>query len=115
MSTLAAHLIHQMQRDPRLAWLIGPGSQTWDLATEAYAKESGMDVSLARDTLGKDLKVEEWPSSGERADDDDPYAPDTAIPPSVLHEAERLLLCGQRDAARQEILNAASRVIGRPL
>jgi hypothetical protein len=43
-----AHIIRRMQADPRLAYLIGPGSETFDLLTAAAAAHEGFDKVEAR-------------------------------------------------------------------
>lgn len=58
MSDLSAHLLRQVKREPRLAWLIGPGSETWNLLM-AEAGITGAD----RDTLEASLQYQRWPTS----------------------------------------------------
>jgi hypothetical protein len=58
----AIHVLRQMQRDPRLAWLIGPGSQSYELLTEEAAHATGQPVEELRAQLRGTLKFERWPS-----------------------------------------------------
>lgn len=61
MSSAVAHLLRQMQLDPRLAWLIGPGSRSYELLTEEAAKANNLDVEELRKQHGATLKFERWP------------------------------------------------------
>lgn len=58
------HLVRQMQRSPRLAWLIGPGSESYDLLTAAAATTTGCTVEVLRAEIERDLKTEPWPQKG---------------------------------------------------
>jgi hypothetical protein len=53
-----AHIIRQMQRDGRLAYLLGWGSQSFDLLTDAYAEANGLDVEKFRDEFISWLRPE---------------------------------------------------------
>lgn len=55
------HILRQMQEDPRLAWLIGPGSRTYELLTEEAAEAKGEPVESIRATLEARLKFTPWP------------------------------------------------------
>ncbi len=52
------HILCQMQRDGRLAYLIGFGSQSFDLLTAAYAERTGEDVAAFRTSFHALLKPE---------------------------------------------------------
>ncbi|MDR1351475.1 MAG: hypothetical protein LBJ59_12015 [Zoogloeaceae bacterium] len=56
------HVIRRMICDPRLAWLIGPGSRTWELVTAAFAVINDMDIDKFRREIEAQLKYEEWPN-----------------------------------------------------
>lgn len=62
MSSAVAHLLRQMQLDPRLAWLIGPGSRSYELLTEEVAAAKSIDVEALRKQHAATLKFERWPS-----------------------------------------------------
>lgn len=53
-----SHVIHRMQADPRLAYLIGPGSETYDLLTAAAAAPAGFDEDWYREHLSGQLKFQ---------------------------------------------------------
>ena len=46
------HLLGRIRDDARLAHLIGPGSQTFDLVTEAYASLMEIDLGTLRGMVG---------------------------------------------------------------
>ena len=56
-----SHLLRRMITDPRLAWLIGPGSRSWALLTAAYAIDNDWDVDECRREIEAQLTYEEWP------------------------------------------------------
>jgi hypothetical protein len=58
----ALHILQQMRRDPRLAYLIGPGSQSFELLTEEVAAAQGKEVESFRREFALNLKTERWPS-----------------------------------------------------
>ena len=62
MSAAVHHILRQMQRDARLAWLIGPGSRTYELLTEEAAACNGLDLEKLRQQHEATLKFEPWPS-----------------------------------------------------
>jgi hypothetical protein len=62
MSSAVAHILRRMQEDPRLAWLIGPGSRSYELLTEEAAAAKNLDVEELRKQHGATLKFEKWPS-----------------------------------------------------
>jgi hypothetical protein len=55
------HILKRMQEDPRLAWLIGPGSRTYELLTEEAAEARGEPVESVRASLEGRLKFTPWP------------------------------------------------------
>lgn len=52
------HTIRRMQADPRLAYLIGPGSETYDLLIAAAAAPAGFDEDWYREHLSGQLKFQ---------------------------------------------------------
>lgn len=68
MSAAVNHLLRQMQRDGRLAYLIGPMSQSYDLLTQEAAKASGRDVGEFRKEFEATLKFERWISEDDILD-----------------------------------------------
>lgn len=52
------HTIRRMQADPRLAYLIGPGSETYDLLTAAVAAPGGFDEEWYREQLSGQLRFQ---------------------------------------------------------
>ncbi len=62
MSRAVNHLLRQMQHDPRLAWLIGPGSRSYELLTEEAAAANNLDIEELRKQHTATLKFERWPS-----------------------------------------------------
>lgn len=68
MSGAIAHLLRQLQRDARLAYLIGPGSQSYELLTQEAATEAGREVVEYRHSYEATLKFERWPSQDNIAD-----------------------------------------------
>lgn len=61
MSSAATHILRRMQEDPRLAWLIGPGSRSYELLTEEVAAAQNLDVEALRKQHAATLKFEQWP------------------------------------------------------
>ncbi|MCD5362773.1 hypothetical protein [Chromobacterium aquaticum] len=55
----------RMQQDPRLAYLIGPGSEAWALLTEAQAEADGVEVEMFRRKFQKGLSYQRVPRIGE--------------------------------------------------
>lgn len=45
-------VLQRMRLDDRLYYIIGPGSQTFDLLTEAYAALTGTDLAEVRRLVG---------------------------------------------------------------
>jgi hypothetical protein len=54
-----SHLLRRMTFDPRLAWLIGPGTRSWELLTAAYAINNDRDVDEFRREKGAALTYQE--------------------------------------------------------
>lgn len=50
-----AHIIKRMKADGRLAYLLGYGSESFDLLTQAYAEANGLDVETFRHSLDLNL------------------------------------------------------------
>lgn len=68
MSAAVAYVLRRMQQDGRLAYLIGPGSQTYDLLTQEAAEAAGRDVAEFRREFDATLKTQRWPSEGDIQD-----------------------------------------------
>ncbi len=62
MSVAVHHILRQMQRDARLAWLIGPGSRTYELLTEEAATANSLNLDELRQQHEATLKFEPWPT-----------------------------------------------------
>lgn len=58
MSAAVNHVILCMQQDPRLAYLIGPGSQCYELLTEEAAQDAGKPVGEFRTQLESQLRYQ---------------------------------------------------------
>lgn len=56
------HILKLMRHDPRLAYLLGPGSQSFDMLIEDAANAQMRDVATVRAEFVADLKTERWPS-----------------------------------------------------
>lgn len=54
-----AHVLRRMQCDGRLAYLLGEGSEAYDLLTQAHAETLGEDVARFRACYGVRLRYEE--------------------------------------------------------
>lgn len=65
MNHASIHLLRQMQKDSRLAWLIGPGSRSYELLTEEGALATGQDVETFRVSHEATLTFTPWPRSHE--------------------------------------------------
>jgi len=50
------HILRRIKDDGRLAYLIGPYSEGYDLLTEAYAESNHLDVEMFRLDFEKLLK-----------------------------------------------------------
>lgn len=68
MNKAINHLLRQIQRDGRLAYLIGPMSQSYDLLTEEAAQAAGRDVEEFRREFEATLKFQPWPSEDDILD-----------------------------------------------
>lgn len=64
----AAYVLRRMREDPRLAYLIGPGSQTYELLTQEVAQAAGRDAQQYRSEFERDLKTQRWPSEDDILD-----------------------------------------------
>jgi len=51
-------VLRRMQDDGRVAYLIGPGSQTFADLTQAYAEANGLDVEAYRKEFAETLRPE---------------------------------------------------------
>lgn len=63
MSAAVMHILRRMESDPRLAWLIGPGSQTFDLLIEEGAEIFGRTAADFRQRVEGRLQFEPWPTA----------------------------------------------------
>lgn len=61
------HLIKRISTDPRLAWLIGPCTESLELLMVAAAAISGQEIDTYRETFLKDLKTQPLPGIGKEA------------------------------------------------
>lgn len=68
MSAAVSYVLRRMQQDGRLAYLIGPGSQTYELLTQEAAQAAGRDVTEFRQAFESTLKTEPWPSEDDILD-----------------------------------------------
>lgn len=60
--TLALHLLKRVRSDARLAYLIGPGSKTFEMACAQVALDTGKPVDDVRSEMSLRLIAEPWPS-----------------------------------------------------
>lgn len=60
----AQHLLRRMYIDPRLAHLLGPGSESFDLITREVAQQRGQSIDEVRRHAEANLKYQPWPSEG---------------------------------------------------
>jgi hypothetical protein len=58
--TAVVSVMRRIVNSPRVAWLMGPGSQTYDDVTAAYAELIGRDVDEFRHEIERDLTFEKW-------------------------------------------------------
>ena len=65
MSAAVHHILRQMQRDARLAWLIGPGSRTYELLIEEAATANRQDPAELQRQHEASLNFEPWPTEME--------------------------------------------------
>lgn len=59
------YLVGRLKADPRLAFIIGPGSESFDMLTAAMAEVDGQDLALYREVLADGLKYQAVPCVGE--------------------------------------------------
>jgi hypothetical protein len=59
------HVIQRMQADPRIAYLMGPGSETFDRLTEAWAVHCGYPLESYRHQLTRKLSIQRVAAVGE--------------------------------------------------
>lgn len=60
-----AHVLLRMKQDARLAFLIGPGSESWDLLTGAHAETLGMTTADFRNEFSNQLTYLPYPEVAE--------------------------------------------------
>lgn len=58
-------LLRRMKEDPRLAYLIGPGSESFERLTSAGAAIAGEEVDAFRERLLGTLQIQPVPARGE--------------------------------------------------
>lgn len=58
----ARHILIRIHQDPRLAYLIGPGSESFALLTEEFAAAEVLDAEVLRRKISVNTKYEPWPS-----------------------------------------------------
>lgn len=58
----ARYVLQRMQRDPRLASLLGFGTEAFERLTAEVAALDGIDVDAFRARLELTLRYEKWPS-----------------------------------------------------
>lgn len=68
MSAAVTYVLRRMQQDGRLAYLIGPGSQTYELLTQEAAQAAGRDVDEFRREFDSTLKTQRWTSEDDILD-----------------------------------------------
>lgn len=61
------HLVSQLQRDPRLAYLIGPGSESFELLVNAHAVLAGEELDPYRESMLGKLIMQPVPGIGQVA------------------------------------------------
>lgn len=68
MSAAVKYILRRMQEDGRLAYLIGPGSQAYELLTQEAAQAAGRDVAEFCREFESTLKTQRWPSEDDILD-----------------------------------------------
>ncbi len=58
------YILRRLQADPRLAYLLGPGSEAYRLLTEAQADRNGVDVEALRRDIDAKLEFQTVPAIG---------------------------------------------------
>ncbi len=61
------HLINRMQADPRLAYLIGPGSESFELLVTAAAQADGIETDVLRERVLGWISPQPVPGIGQAA------------------------------------------------
>lgn len=61
------HLVDRIKADPRLAYLIGPGSESFELLVTAYAALTGEELDPYRESLLGKLTMQPVPGIGQVA------------------------------------------------
>lgn len=59
------HILHRVQTDPRLAYYIGPATESLELLITAYAEMKGNDREQLKASILSQLKFEEPPEPNE--------------------------------------------------
>lgn len=54
------HILRRMQNDGRVAWLLGPGSETYDQLTAAFAAADGQELEKFRALYEPTLRPQPW-------------------------------------------------------
>lgn len=85
-ATALKHLLCRIRDDERVRELLGPGSQTFDLCTEAYASLIGTDLRDLRQLVG----------TGDRTSDLSESNDSTAYSAQLLTEARQIVVEHQR-------------------
>lgn len=75
------HIVQRLINDPRLAYLIGPGSESFELLTDAWATCMGEQVEAFRERLTGKLKTQPLPSIGDEC---------TTVDAELLHRMSLL-------------------------
>lgn len=75
------HVVQRLINDPRLAYLIGPGSESFYLLTDAWATCMGEQVDAFRERLTSKLKPQPVPSIGDEC---------TTVDAELLHRMSLL-------------------------
>lgn len=61
------HIVRRMQADPRLAYLIGPGSESFDLLVAAASQADGDEAYPYRESLLGRINTQPLPGIGKKA------------------------------------------------
>lgn len=93
----ASHLLGLMRRDPRLAFLIGPGSEAFDRLTADYAAAQGMPVEAVRERLAKALP--QWTGEALEWHDASLRKPDAELTVLCWHADDEEFWTGYWDGA----------------
>lgn len=60
-ATAAKHLLKQMLKNPRLAYFIGPGTESFHLITKEVAEQAGQPVEEFQAAMVQQLQIEPFP------------------------------------------------------